>query len=68
MGSFDSRSFRGGGAEGRGTENTWTGEYWKAGEGRPYDYVNFEGKNPKYNETMQEINTRQLWERHVQGR
>ncbi len=54
-----------------GTENTWTGEFWAAdpdGRGdpnRPYNYVNFQGKNPKYNETMQEINTRALWEQNV---
>ena len=32
---------------------------------RPYDYVNFRGDNPKYRETMQEINTRQLWEQNI---
>jgi hypothetical protein len=45
-----------------GTKNTTTGEYW---EGKPYDYVNFEGKNPKYNEQMQPVDSRALWERHI---
>jgi hypothetical protein len=45
-----------------GTKNTTTGEYW---EGKPYDYVNFEGKNPKYNEQMQPVDSRTLWERHI---
>jgi len=45
-----------------GTKNTTTGEYW---EGKPYDYVHFEGKNPKYSEQMQPVDTRALWERHI---
>lgn len=45
-----------------GTKNTTTGEYW---EGKPYDYVHFEGKNPKYNEQMQPVDSRTLWERHI---
>jgi len=45
-----------------GTENTVTGEFW---EDRPYDYVNFTGKNPKYNEQMTPIDSRELWERHI---
>ena len=45
-----------------GTKNTATGEYR---EGKPYDYVNFEGKNPKYNEQMQPVDSRALWERHI---
>jgi hypothetical protein len=45
-----------------GTKNTATGEYW---EGKPYDYVHFEGKNPKYNEQMQPVDSRALWERHI---
>jgi len=45
-----------------GTKNTTTGETW---EGRPYDYVHFEGKNPKYNEQMQPVDSRALWERHI---
>jgi hypothetical protein len=46
-----------------GTKNTSTGEYY---EGQPYNYFNFTGKNPKYNEQMQEINTRELYEKHKQ--
>ena len=44
-----------------GTKNTTTGEYY---EGQPYNYVNFSGRNPKYNEQMQEINSRALYETH----
>ena len=40
----------------------------KGDPSRPYNYVNFRGQNPKYAETMQEINRRDLWQRHVQGR
>jgi hypothetical protein len=45
-----------------GTKNTSTGEYW---EGKAYDYYHFEGKNPKYNEQMQPVDSRALWERHI---
>ena len=45
-----------------GTRNTTTGESW---EGKPYDYVNFDGRNPKHNEDMTPIDSRALWERHV---
>jgi hypothetical protein len=45
-----------------GTRNTVTGESW---EGKPYDYVNFEGDNPRHNETMTPIDSRALWERHI---
>ena len=45
-----------------GTKNTVTGDY---SEGKPYDYVNFEGRNPRYDEQMTPINSRELWERHV---
>ncbi len=48
-----------------GTKNTTTGEYW---EGKAYDYYHFQGKNPKYNEQMQPVDSRALWERHIQGR
>jgi hypothetical protein len=48
-----------------GTKNTTTGEYW---EGKAYDYYHYQGKNPKYNEQMQAVDSRALWERHVQGR
>ncbi len=44
-----------------GTKNTTTGEYY---EGQPYNYFNFTGKNPKYNEQMQEINSRELYEKY----
>lgn len=44
-----------------GTKNTATGEHY---EGQPYNYFNYTGKNPKYNEQMQEINNRQLYEKH----
>ncbi len=45
-----------------GTKNTATGENF---EGQPYNYVNFTGQNPKYNEQMTSIDSRQLWEQHV---
>jgi len=45
-----------------GTKNTTTGETW---EGKPFDYVHFEGKNPRYNEQMQPVDSRALWERHI---
>jgi hypothetical protein len=45
-----------------GTRNTTTGQTW---EGKPYDYVNFEGRNPKHNEDMTPINSRALWEQHI---
>jgi hypothetical protein len=45
-----------------GTRNTTTGETW---EGKPYDYVNFDGRSPKHNEDMTPIDSRALWERHV---
>lgn len=44
-----------------GTQNTATGEYYP---GAPYDYVHFEGENPKYNERMQPIDTRELFEKY----
>jgi len=44
-----------------GTRNLDTGERYKD---RAYDYVNFEGRHPKYHERMTPINSRQLWERH----
>ena len=43
-----------------GTRNTTTGESW---EGQPFNSVNFEGSNPKYNEQMQAINDRATFER-----
>lgn len=45
-----------------GTKNTTTEEYW---EGAPYDYVHFEGRNPKYNEDMTPVDSRALWERRI---
>jgi hypothetical protein len=45
-----------------GTKNTATGEYF---EGQPYNYVDFTGQNPKYNEQMTSIDSRQLWEQYV---
>ncbi len=47
-----------------GTTNTATGEYYK---GAPYNYVNFEGQNPKYNEQMTPINDRATWQRAFGG-
>ncbi len=44
-----------------GTKNTATGDYY---EGQSYNYFNFSGKNPKYNEQMQEINSRALYEKY----
>ena len=43
-----------------GTKNTASGDYY---EGQPYNYFNYTGKNPKYNEQMQEINNRELYEK-----
>jgi hypothetical protein len=40
-----------------GTRNTATGETW---EGKPYDYYNYTGQNPKYNEQMQPVDSREL--------
>ena len=45
-----------------GTTNTTTGERW---DGKAYDYYHYQGQNPKYNEQMQGIDSRRLWERHV---
>ncbi len=47
-----------------GTTNTATGEYY---EGAPYNYVNFEGRNPKYNEQMTNVTDRASWERAFGG-
>lgn len=49
----------------RGTKNTATGKFWG---GRPYDYANFEGKNPKDNEQMTPAGGRDLYERAVRGK
>jgi len=41
-----------------GTQDTVTGQYY---EGRPYNWVNFEGQNPRHpSETMREINSYEL--------
>lgn len=32
---------------------------------QPCDCVHYQGKNPKYNEQMQAVDSRALWERHV---
>ena len=45
-----------------GTRNLDTGRSW---EGKPYDYVNFGGENPRYNEQMQAVDSRALWEQHI---
>jgi hypothetical protein len=45
-----------------GTKNTVTGETW---EGAPFDQLHFEGKNPKYHELMQPVDSRALWERYA---
>jgi len=49
-----------------GTKDTWTGDYY---EGSPYNYVNFEGKNPRHPslEGMQEINSYELYQKYIQG-
>jgi hypothetical protein len=44
-----------------GTKNIATGEYY---EGQPFNYFNYTGKNPKYNEQMEEINSRGLYEKY----
>ncbi len=43
-----------------GTKNQVTGESW---EGAPFNYVHFEGRNPKYNEDMTPVNDRATWQR-----
>lgn len=48
-----------------GTRNTTTGAYH---EGQPYNYYNYKGRNPRYNEDMDPINSRRLWEQHIAGR
>jgi hypothetical protein len=48
-----------------GTKNTVTGDYY---EGQAYNYFNFTGKNPKYDELMTPIDSRQLYETHIRGR
>ncbi|HUK14031.1 MAG TPA: hypothetical protein VLW17_12080, partial [Thermoanaerobaculaceae bacterium] len=45
-----------------GTKNTITGESW---QGQPFNYVDFEGANPKYQEQMQAIDSRALFEKYI---
>jgi hypothetical protein len=40
-----------------GTRDTVTNDYY---EGRAYNYTNFEGSNPRYNESMREISSYEL--------
>jgi uncharacterized protein (DUF736 family) len=46
-----------------GLTNTATGEFY---EGQPFDYVHFQGENPKYRETMTPVDNRELYEKFVQ--
>ena len=48
-----------------GTKNTTTGEYY---EGQAYNYFNFTGKNPKYNEQMTPIDSRAFYEAYIKGK
>ena len=45
-----------------GTKNTATGVYY---EGQPFDYVHFEGENPRYSEQMDPVDFRELWQHYV---
>jgi len=45
-----------------GTKNTATGDYY---EGQPYNYYNYNGDNPHYNEQMTPIDSRELYEQYV---
>ena len=49
-----------------GTKDTWTGDYY---EGSSYNYVNFEGENPRHPslEDMQEINSYELYQKYIKG-
>jgi hypothetical protein len=41
-----------------GTQDTGTGQYY---EGKPYNWVNFEGQNPRHpSETMREVTSDEL--------
>ncbi len=44
-----------------GTTDTQTGDHYR---GSGYNYVNFEGSNPRYNENMQQINSYELWKKY----
>ena len=48
-----------------GLTNTAIGEFSK---GQPFDYVHFQGENPKYRETMISVDNRELWQKYVQGK
>ena len=41
-----------------GLKDTETGDFYR---GKPWDYVNFEGQNPKYNETMRYVDSKEAW-------
>jgi len=49
-----------------GLTDTTTGDFWEE-NGEPghrrRDYVNYRGENPRYREQMQEVNSREAWER-----
>jgi hypothetical protein len=42
-----------------GTRNNYTGETWS---GAPFDYLHFEGDNPKYRESMTPVDSRRLYD------
>ena len=48
-----------------GLTNTATGDFYK---GQPFDYVHFQGQNPKYRETMTPIDSRELWEKAIRNK
>lgn len=43
-----------------GTKNTYTGESW---EGAPFDSAHFDGTNPKHDEALVAVDSRELYER-----
>ena len=43
-----------------GLTDTTSGDFW---QDKPWDYVSFEGQNPRYNEGMEQVTTRDQWER-----
>jgi hypothetical protein len=49
-----------------GTKDTWTGDYY---EGSPYNYVYFEGRNPRHPslEDMQEIDSFDFYQKYIVG-
>jgi hypothetical protein len=48
-----------------GLTNTATGDFH---EGQPFDYVHFQGENPKYRETMIPVDNRELFEKSIRGK